>query len=171
MPSTAAHITSLASHHNRTDFSCGIASLDHYITKQAGQDTRRDVASVYVATADTHSTAIQGYYTLCAYGVRSDYFPPALQAKLPRYDTLPAYLIGRLAVDARYKGTGLGGRLLMDALSRCVRQHEHMAAMAVIVDAINEEAANFYRHFDFQPFPNTPQKLFVSMKVVKRLFA
>jgi GNAT superfamily N-acetyltransferase len=113
---------------------------------------------------------IVGFYTLSAYSVRFHDFPEDLRKMLPRYDTLPAFLIGRIAVDERYKGQRLGEKLLLDALQRCTLYREPIAALAVIVDAIDEKAASFYRRYDFQPFPNLPLKLFIRMKLLDSLF-
>jgi predicted N-acetyltransferase YhbS len=65
-------------------------------------------------------------------------------------DPVPVILLARLAVDHRWQGHGNGGRLLVDALRRCVRGGRELGARAVVVDAIDEAAAAFYRHFGFR---------------------
>ena len=162
-------IVRLAKQHNRSAFRCGIESLDHYLHRQAGQDSRRDIAAVYVLEGDD-GIEIKGYYTLSAYGIQSDSFPPEMQKHCPRYGILPAYLLGRLAVDERYQGQGLGQTLLVSALKHCVEHHQSIAAMVVVVNAINDEVASFYRHFHFQPFPEKSDKLFIPMKLLTKLF-
>jgi len=166
---SSSAIVRLAKQHDRTAFRCGIEALDRYLHRQAGQDSRRDVAAVYVLEGDD-GNEIKGYYTLSAYGVQSDAFPPELQKHSPRYGVLPAYLLGRLTVDQRYQGQGVGQALLVSALKHCVQHSQSIAAMVVVVDAINAEAARFYRHFNFQPFPETPDKLFITMKLLTKLF-
>jgi GNAT superfamily N-acetyltransferase len=79
-------------------------------------------------------------------------------------------LLGRLAVDRRLKGQGLGEFLLLDALHRCLDAAADIAAMAVVVDAKDEAAAAFYRHFGFTPLQATPARLYLSMKKVEALF-
>ena len=64
-------------------------------------------------------------------------------------DLVPVVLLARLALDRSEHGRTLGGHLLIDALRRCVRGGHEFGARAVVVDATTEEAANFYRHFDF----------------------
>lgn len=167
MPSPA--IVQLSKQHDRKAFRCGIESLDRYLHRQAGQDSRRDVAAVYVLEGEG-GKEIKGYYTLSAYGVQSDTFPPEIQKHCPRYGIIPAYLLGRLAVDQRYQGQGLGQTLLVSALKHCVEHHQSIAAMVVVVDAINDDATRFYRHFNFQPFPETPDKLFITMKLLTKMF-
>jgi len=83
---------------------------------------------------------------------------------------VPAFLIGRLAVDAAYRGAGLGKRLLLDALRRCWEQNAQVAAALVVVDARDEQAARFYGHFGFQRLPDHPDRLFLPMRTVSALF-
>ena len=76
---------------------------------------------------------------------------------MPRYPTVPAVRMGRLAVDQAFKGQGLGSALLADALARAARSE--VAAYALLVDAKDQTAAEFYRHYGFISFPNSPQSL------------
>ncbi|WP_254620877.1 GNAT family N-acetyltransferase [Sphingomonas sp. CL5.1] len=68
-------------------------------------------------------------------------------------DATPLLLIGRLAVDAAFQGIGLGADLLADALRRCVAASEIAGARAVIVHAINADAAAFYERHGFTRSP------------------
>jgi predicted N-acetyltransferase YhbS len=79
-------------------------------------------------------------------------------------------LIGRLAVDTRLKGQGVGAYLLMDALHRSLTHAAEIAAMAVVVDAKDDAAAAFYRHFDFKPLQANARRLYLPMKTVEGLF-
>jgi len=103
--------------HDRTTFTCGVAELDRYLTQQAGQDTRRRFADTYVLY-DAEARLIVGYYTLSAASISRKRLPAERIRKFPRYIDVPAILIGRLAVDHRYRGQGMGRRMLMDALRR-----------------------------------------------------
>ena len=107
----------LAVEHDQMTFHCGDDALDRYFQQQAGQDMKRHVATVIVATRDD-STAVLGYYTLSASSVDLCLLPDATRKKLPRYGHVPAVLLGRLAVAEEIQGTGLGGLLLADAV-RC----------------------------------------------------
>ncbi|SFW25564.1 N-acetyltransferase [Nitrosovibrio sp. Nv17] len=91
--------------------------------------------------------------------------------RLPRYGQPPVTLLGRLAVDRSAGGQGVGEFLLADALRRSLEGAQQIAAMAVIVEAKDEQAESFYRHFDFVPFQQTPLRLFLLMTQVARLFA
>lgn len=152
---------------NREGFSCGIPELDTYLRKQARQDAKRHVAAPFLLTAPP-SDEVLGFYTLSSSTVDLLELPPEMAKKLPRYPDMPVILMGRLALDGRFKGQGLGELLLMDALRRCARSE--IAAMALVVDAKDEEAKRFYQHFDFLPLQSKPMRLFLSMATIKKIF-
>jgi GNAT superfamily N-acetyltransferase len=158
-----------SSDHNRGDFSCGNASLDRYLKEQAGQDLRRACATPFVLVTGG-DTSILGYYTLSSFGIDVGELPSDVAKKLPRYPLIPATLLGRLAVDRRYQGQGIGEFLLMDALHRALVQSFEIAAAAVVVDAIDAGATKFYQHFGFVAFPSITGRLFLPMKAVAGLF-
>jgi GNAT superfamily N-acetyltransferase len=156
--------------HNRADFSCGNDSLDRYLKEQAGQDFRRACATPFVLAPARGDAAILGYYTLSSYGIDVGELPAEVAKKLPRYPLIPATLLGRLAVDRRYQGQGMGEFLLLDALYRVLRQSTQIAAAAVVVDAVDENAVKFYGHFGFVALPAIADRLFLPMKAVTALF-
>ena len=157
--------------HNRADFSCGHETLDHYLKQQATQDARRRVAAPFILTKESDRKTTSGYYTLSASGIYLEDLPDEIVKKLPTYPMVPVTLLGRLAIDQRYRGQGIGEFLLMDALQRAFTQSSQIAAMAVVVDAIDEKAASFYRHYEFIDFPDKPGRLFLPMKTIGALFA
>jgi predicted N-acetyltransferase YhbS len=158
----------LGSHHDRAAFSCGIPSLDTYIHHQAGQDVRRDIAVCYVL-CEPGSATIIGYYTLSAASIEPASLPPELLRRLPRYPTLPAVLLGRLAVDAPFRGRRMGELLLIDALRRVL--NSGIGVLAIVVDALDEGAAAFYERFGFSRFLDDPLRLYLSMNAVRQLYA
>jgi GNAT superfamily N-acetyltransferase len=163
-------IEPLAKHHNRTAFSCGNDALDRYLKEIASQDARRLVAAPFVAVDPAARKTILGYYTLSSFSVGLSDLPHDVARKLPAYSNVPATLLGRLAVDHRHRGQGIGEFLLIDALRRAYFQSSQIAAVAVVVDAIDEQAARFYRHFEFIPLPDRPDRLFLPMKTIAALF-
>lgn len=163
-------IEPLGPYHERAPFCCGNDALDRYLKEQAGQDARRAVAAPFVLVAAADPKTIAGYYTLSSHSIDLRELPAAVAKRLPRYPHVPATLLGRLAVDRRYKGQGLGELLLLDALRRAFTQSSQIAAVAVVVDAGDEQAARFYRHFGFIAFPERPNRLFLPMKTVAALF-
>lgn len=159
----------LSKTHDRAAFSCGIDALDRYLKAQAGQDVAKRVAVCFVLTPD--GTTIAGLYTLSQYSVDLLDLPAVVASKLPRYPEVPATLLGRLAISQAFKGRRLGEFLLLDGLYRGWQQSKQVASVAVIVDAKDESARRFYEHFGFLSLPSTPNRLFLPMKVIDRLFS
>lgn len=158
----------LQPHHDRTKFSCGVEPLDHYFRQQAGQDQRKRVATPYVLI-DTATNEIAGYYTLSSHTVVGPSLTESARKGLPRYPLLPAILIGRLAVDIRYRGQGLGRRLVYDALSRCLVISKTLGALLIIVDAKDDGACSFYEHVGFLRLLDNEYRLYVPMASVEAL--
>jgi predicted GNAT family N-acyltransferase len=160
--------TLLNSSHKKGEFSCGQPSLDNYLYKQAGQDMDRMLAAVFVMT---ESELIKGYYSLSSNSIKRDLVPEIILKKLPKsYNDLPTTLLGRLAIDIRFKGQGLGKLLLIDALKRSYDNSKTSSgSMAVVVDPLDEEAEKFYRKFGFLALPDS-KKMFIAMKTVRQLF-
>ncbi len=150
---------------DRTAFSCGAEQLNRYLREQVTQDARRRVAACFVALAE--GQRIAGYYTLASASIRLADLPASTGKKMPRYPTVPAVRMGRLAVDQAFKGRGLGAALLADALTRAVRSE--IAASALVVDAKDETAAALYRHHGFIALPDAALTLFLSLASVLKL--
>jgi GNAT superfamily N-acetyltransferase len=157
----------LARHHDRSAFTSGVEPLDRYLRQLAGQDVRRYVTTVHVMF-DTEANLVAGYYTLCAASIEPWSLPPPIAPNLPRYPALPAILLGRLAVDVRYRGQGRGAALLVDALQRCLNVTEEIGAMFVTVDAKDDDARRFYRRFAFEPLIDD-DRLVIPMARIERL--
>lgn len=145
--------------HDRAAFSCGVASLDDWFRLRAGQDEKRNVARVFVAIDD--QGGIVGFYSLSSFTLTIADLPPDYAKRLPRYDAIPAALIGRLARDEKVRGEGIGELLLADAVRRVIGAARSLAVFAIVVEATDENAAAFYRDFGFMPFPNRPLRLFM----------
>ena len=157
-------LASLDAGHDRTAFNSDSEPLNRYLREQATQDVRRRVAACFVALAD--GSRIAGYYTLASASLLLADLPASTVKKLPRYPTVPAVRMGRLAVDQAFKSQGLGGALLADALNRAARSE--IAAFALMVDAKDEAAAAFYRHHGFIALPDSPLTLFLPLATVLR---
>jgi ribosomal protein S18 acetylase RimI-like enzyme len=140
--------------------------LDDYIRRYASQDVRRDVSRVFVATPGD-SQHLAGYFTLSAGSVLCADFPAELARKLPRYP-VPVALLDRLAVDRQFQGKGLGSILLADACQKVTHAGAVLAVAGIIVDAKNESAVSFYRHFGFMPLSGKPERLLLPAKAFCR---
>lgn len=159
-------IETLDARHDRLSFHCGVEALDRYLHIQAGQDYRKDVAAPFVLIGP--GDAIIGFYTLSASSVPVGDLPVDSVRRLPRYPVVPTTLLGRLAVDRRYRGQGAGRHLLIDALRRSMRSE--IASFAVVVEAKDEVARDFYRRDGFMPFQKEPMRLFLPMATIRKVF-
>jgi ribosomal protein S18 acetylase RimI-like enzyme len=152
-------IEPLGKQHARAGFTCGEPELDEWFRKRASQDERRNFARVFVAVDD--SLGIVGFYSLGAFTLSLENLPEEIARKLPRYEAIPAALIGRLARDEKVRGRGLGELLLADAVRRILGASQTLAVFAIVVDAKDERAVKFYEAYGFQAFPLTPRRLFL----------
>ena len=160
----------LAEPHDRAGFACGSDSLDRYLRQQAGQDQRRRMTRVYVLRQRS-SYAVAGFYTLANSAIQLVELPPARAHKLPRYPQMPATLLGRLAVDLRYRNQQLGEFLLFDAMHRSLESSRATASFALVVDAKDNAARAFYLRYGFAVIPSLPMRLFLPMQDIERDFA
>jgi predicted GNAT family N-acyltransferase len=154
--------------HDRAAFACGNEALDNYLKKQASQDAKKKVAVVYVATPD--GKTILGYYTLSQYSVQFDDIPVEISKKFPKYPAVPATLLGRLARHSSTRGQGVGELLLLDALYRALTMSAQIASAAIVTDAKDQNAADFYKKYGFIELPKTERRLFLPMASISALF-
>jgi predicted N-acetyltransferase YhbS len=160
-------IVPLDRQHDRKNFSCGVDALDRYLRELALQDVKRRISNCFVAM-DT-AGAIVGYYTLAACSIPLSDIPEDNKRQLPRYGMISAALIGRLAVDGRYHGKGLGGALVIDAALRA--NQSEAAIFALLVDAKDSSAAAFYRRFGFQSLSQRPLTLLLPLATALRAYS
>jgi GNAT superfamily N-acetyltransferase len=166
--SEAYRFESLRKDHNRVDFSCGVEALDRYFHKQASLDFRRNLCVPYVLL-ETATGPVVGYYTLSTFSVVPQSLPEKLTGKLPGYPAFPAILVGRFAVDLRFRGQGFGEMLLVDALRRCLEISQQVGALAVVVDAKDDAACTFYEHYGFVHFVDHKYPLFLPIGTISHL--
>ncbi|HEX7477940.1 MAG TPA: GNAT family N-acetyltransferase [Polyangiales bacterium] len=155
--------------HDRSQWSCGVESLDVYLRTQATQDIRRKANAVFVLVASAQPREILGYFTLCAFGLAPGFIPESARKHLPRYPLVSATLIGRLAVSTVHQGRGLGGALLVRALRMAYENADVVGSCMVVVGAIDDEAASFYRAHGFVQLPEST-RLVLPMHTVSGLF-
>jgi len=152
---------------NKKDFSCGKDMLDNYLHTQASQDVKRKLCVVFAMSEDT---TIQGYYTLSNASIPAELMPEAIKKKMPRsYEALPVTLLGRLAIDVKFKGQGLDGIILLDALKRSLDiSTQSLGSIGVVVDPLDDDAVKFYEKFGFILLPDSG-KMFLPMADIAQL--
>jgi GNAT superfamily N-acetyltransferase len=154
--------------HQRATFTCGVPELDDWFRSRASQDQRRRVAQVFVAIDEE---GIAGFYSLSMFTLALDSIPSELGRKLPRYDAIPAALLGRLARHTRLAGTGIGDLLIADAITHVLAATTSVAAYAIVVDAKDERGRAFYESHGFIPLPSRPDRLFLPTEVAAAALA
>jgi len=156
-------IEKLSSHHNRRDFDCGVEELNSYLQRYSGQHERKGMGRTYVAT-EKNDDRVRGYYTIASSAVAFDIVPE----NLPRHP-VPVALIGRLAVDKTARRQRLGETLLIHALGSAQRAAKILGIYAVVVDALDESARNFYLKYGFNELIDDSLHLYLPIKTIDKL--
>ena len=131
-------------------FSCGQPDLDEWLRRFARHAEGMRSGRTWVWA---RNGTVVAYFTLAGHVIERGDLPARVGRGSP--DRIPAVLIARLALHESLHGRGLGGTLLADAASRIVAATDIVAARFVVVDAIDERAADFYAHYGFAPIPDT----------------
>ena len=161
---SALHLALLTAEHNVAAFDCGNEQLTDWLIRHALASQRADLARTYLALEGEH---VLGYVSLTTGSARHDEAPKRYARGMPAYP-IPTILVARLAVDNRHQGRQLGSRLLAEALRLAVTASDAAAARLVVVDAIDERAAVFYRKRGFIDVPENPLRLYRKISDVRR---
>jgi GNAT superfamily N-acetyltransferase len=147
------------------DFNCGKPPLDDFI-KQRALKNEGKASRTYVVASQSGEDAgkVVAYYTLAAGAMSRDDAPKWAKSNMP--NPLPIIVLGRLAVDSRHQGQGLGKHLLREAMQRTLDAARHVGARALVVHAVDDEAISFYVPFGFQSFPAESRTLFLPIETI-----
>ncbi len=159
----------LGPHHDRAGFACGNAALDDFLQTKARKERDLGYGRVFVMVDPAAPTAVAGYYTLSAHSIDISALDDRLRKKMPKYPLVPVTLIGRLARSLHLKGSRRGETLLFDALRKSLRSAAKVGSHAIVVDAIDAPAADFYRRYDFIPLKGAANRLYLAMETVRKL--
>jgi predicted N-acetyltransferase YhbS len=154
-----------AARHDVTDFCCGNELLDRWLVRYAGQNQRRDAARTFVAVSDDRH--VHGYYSLVAGQLDHHEATSETRRGLSQRFPIPVAILARLAVDVGLQHQGIGAALLNDALARVVRASEQVAVRAMVVHAVDDNAADFYERFGFRALAGTPRTLMVTLTALR----
>jgi GNAT superfamily N-acetyltransferase len=139
--------------HDRADFDSGEPALDDWLRRYAGQNRRRDTAATWVIA--TPENQVLAYASLAMTAIGRSAAPDRVAKHAP--DPVPALLLGRLAVDRRYAGLGIGTALVAHVLATAVDLNIRAACRAVVVTALNPRARAWWERLGFHPLhPNDP---------------
>lgn len=162
------HLSPLFQHHDRKSFDCGVESINRYLQQSARQQSEKRLALTFVLTENADSLEIIGYYTLLMNTVSCDVIP---KAGLPKGRVAPVVLLAQLGVDRRHQGRGYGKDLLYHALRQSMEAAERVGCLAVVLDAIDEQAVRFHQLRGFEPLADDPRHLWLPMSAIRDLFA
>lgn len=154
----------------RNAFTCGEPSLDRWLATQAGRAMESRTAVTYLLLDEEETGPqdawIAGYFCLSTGSVRPGNAPE--EVANGAIDHVPVMHMGRFAVDEDYQRSGWGAELLCEALLSAAGGGELIGARALLVDAVGESSAKFYRRFGFVESPIHPCHLFKGLDVVER---
>lgn len=153
----------LAAHHDMSTFDSGEPQLDQWLTRRALVNQLEGASRTYVVTAS--GDRVVGYYALANGALVAAEAPGRVRRNMP--DPIPVMVLGRLAVDRTWQGRGLGKGLLRDALLRTLQAAEIAGIRAVLVHALHNRAAEFYRQAGFQPSPISDTALILLLKDIR----
>lgn len=156
----------LAAHHDRAAFDCGEASLNLFLQRLARQNANRNFGVTHVAVAAPGDARVLGYYTLLVRSVERAPWPQA--SKLPP-DGVGVVLLGRLAVAKSAQGQRIGTTMLLRALKQTEVAAQTLGIYALVVDALNDRARQWYLGFGFEPFTDDPNHLFLTVSAIGEL--
>lgn len=156
-------VVPLTGNHDRREFDCGRQELNDWLRQVAHQHQDKGLSKTFAAIREEAPTRICGYYALTLAELENQHLPEAWRKKLPR--RIPGVRLGRLAVDRQYQGKGLGELLLIDALTRARRIYTEAGGIGLFVNALDAQAAGYYRRFGFEASPGNPLLLFLSSKL------
>lgn len=149
----------LTAAHDVSEFSCGKPTLDHWLKTRALSNQQKGFTAVLVVHDDGR---VVGYYGLAPTAVVPAILPRSIRTGQPP-DPIPCLLLGQLATDTAWAGRGIGTGLVKHALQRCVQAAALVGGRALMVNAIDDEAARFWRRRGFMPSKDDPLVLFRSI--------
>ncbi len=150
--------------HECKAFDCGEPSLNQFLQQHARQSAERRISRTFVAVATADSAAILGYHTTLVTTLEVKQVP----GKVSKAE-IPALLLARLAVDRHIQRQGVGEHLLLDVLRRAVIISEQTGLYAVVLDALTENAKNFYLRFGFRELLDDPFHLYLPISTIIEL--
>lgn len=156
----------LSEQHDVSSFDCGVPSLNGWLAEQALRAQQAGTARTFVWVTAEAPAQVFAYFSLAPTELTRD---ALTRGKSSGFSTVPGYLLARLALHSELHGFGYGGQILVDALSRAANAAEAGGGRLVVVDALDDAAASFYRHYDFTPVKDNPRRLVLKLANVRKL--
>lgn len=156
----------IEAHHDSTAFDCGQPELNDWLRLRALDNEASGASRTYVICAEGR---VVGYYALATGAIARAAATGKVRRQMP--DPIPVIIIGRLAVDARYQGHGLGYGLLRDALLRTLQVAKQAGIRAVLLHVMTADAKRFYLRAGFQESPLEPMTMMITIADIERALA
>lgn len=148
----------LTASHDLSQFECGEPELDDWLKRRALRNEENGASRTYIVCAGQQ---VVGYYALAVGAVAHTHAPGRVRRNMP--DPVPVMVIGRLAIDTRFQGRGIGSALLCDAILRTLQAAEIAGIRAILVHAISGSAKQFYERCGFIPSPVESMMLMIPL--------
>jgi ribosomal protein S18 acetylase RimI-like enzyme len=152
----------LTATHDISGFSCGEIALDEWLRFRALKNEASGATRTYVVCLGNE---VVGYYSLAVGSIEHQFAPGNIRRNMPR--PIPVMILARLAVDCRHGGRNIGTGMVRDALLRTLQAADIAGIRALLVHALNEKAAAFYRKCGFAPSPFDPLVLLLALEYVR----
>ena len=152
--------------HDLALFDSGRSTLDDWLRQRAMKNENSGASRTYVVC---EVKIVVGYYCLTSGSIENRQAPGRVRRNMP--DPIPVMLMGRLAIDGKQQGKGLGRALLKDAILRTLKAAEFAGIRALLVHALDSQAAEFYLYNDFLPSPMDPLVLMLPLETARRAIA
>lgn len=145
------------------DFDCGNDTLTTWLQCHAKTATGQGTRTTLLIEEDQR---VVGYFSIAPHLLDRDALPPKIGRGAPRQ--IPTILLAKLALSSTHQGQGLGADLLVTAVRTIVTAARSAGGKLIVVDAIDDAAAAFYEHHDFEPLPNRADRLVMKLSSAAR---
>lgn len=158
------HEEPIGKQHDRGAFDCGDEALNQFLNRHARQSHEKGGAKTYLAVSENNEKVL-GYYSLSPASIAYERAPEVIKRGLARHD-VPAFRLGRLAIDLSVQSQGLGGQLLLAAGRRCLLVAAQVGGVALLIDARNERVAEWYANYGAVPLLDAHLSLLLPFKTI-----
>jgi GNAT superfamily N-acetyltransferase len=161
----AWHEEPIGKHHERDLFDCGNVALNDFLRRHARKSHAQGSAKTFLALDNADGKTILGYYSVSPASVADARAPSVITRGLARHD-VPVFRLARLAVRRSVQGQGLGGQLLLAAGRRCLLVAAQAGGVALLIDAKDDRAAQWYARYGALPLLDAPRSLLLPLETI-----
>jgi GNAT superfamily N-acetyltransferase len=156
----------LSDTHDLAEFDSGVASLDDWLRRRARANQASGASRSFVLADEKR---VVGYYALASGAIAIGTSVGRFRRNMP--DPIPVAVLGRLAIDKAQQGRGLGRALFRDCAMRVAQAADAIGIRGIVVHAISEEAKAFYLALGFEPSPQEPMTLMVTLADIRAVLS